>query len=316
MNIVVMDPGSYKLKPLEAVARLIGAPGFLRNPNSEFAEYIVDKVIRSSAANTSVVTDVTLLMSQAHMGVTLFRQQRETSRLLGGFVYKMLIPDDKVPTGTKFFRKYRITDQREAQHGTYDTISNGVQTTVHSEEFRPTSKVVTMQFGSLLSVTVPSVAVDLITRELEMASTAWELTRTCEVLQYCAAQPTLIDRIARQTKTAGRAERLDYVLTMAELTCGMVNIQPDTFVCALENARRVLESKSPEVLIMGESLFRIVSQQHSGSLRSHIVTEDTVLSPEFAVYTMDNETVNASDGHQFVMKEVARNSSLGTPEQR
>lgn len=312
MNIVVMDPGSYKLKPVEAVARLIGAPGFLRNPNSEFAEYIVDKVIRSSAANTSVVTDVTLLMSQAHMGVTLFRQQRETSRLLGGFVYKMLIPDDKVPTGTKFFRKYRITDQREAQHGTYDTITNGVQTTVHSEEFRPTSKVVTMQFGSLLSVTVPSVAVDLITRELEMASTAWELTRTCEVLQYCAAQPTLIDRIARQTKTAGRAERLDYVLTMAELTCGMVNIQPDTFVCALENARRVLESESPEVLIMGESLFRIVSQQHSGSSRSHIVTEDTVLSPEFAVYTMDNETVNASDGHQFVMKEVAHHSSLGT----
>lgn len=310
-HVVVMDPGSYKLKPVEAAARVIGAPQFLRNSDGDFAAYVVDKIIRPTASNTSVVTDATVLMSQAYMGVTLFRQQRETTRLMAGFLYKTLIPDDKVPTGTKFIRKYRITDQREAQYGTYDTITNGVQSTEYSEEFRPTSKVVSMQFGSLLSVTVPSVAADLITRELEKCSTSWELTRTIELLQYCAAQPTLIDRIVRQTRTAGRAERLDDVLTMAELTCGMVNIQPDTFSCALENARRVLESERPEVLIMGDSLFRIISQR-SGGLGPHLVTEETVLSPEFAVYTMENETTNSSGGHEFVMRELTARDSTGS----
>lgn len=309
-QVVVMDPGSYKLKPVEAAARVIGAPQFLRNSAGDFAAYVVDKIIRPTASNTSVVTDATVLMSQAYMGVTLFRQQRETTRLMAGFLYKTLIPDDKVPTGTRFIRKYRITDQREAQHGTYDTITNGVQSTEYSEEFRPTSKVVSMQFGSLLSVTVPSIAADLITRELEKCSTSWELTRTIELLQYCAAQPTLIDRIVRQTRTAGRAERLDDVLTMAELTCGMVNIQPDTFSCALENARRVLESERPEVLIMGDSLFRIISQR-SGGLGSHLVTEETVLSPDFGVYTMENETVT-SGGHEFVMRELTARDSTGS----
>lgn len=311
MNVVVMDPGSYKLKPLEAVSRLIGAPGFLRNPNSEFAEYIVDKVIRPSATNTSIVTDATLVISQAHMGVSLFRQQRETSRLLAGLVYKTLIPDDKVPTGMRFIRLYRITDQREGQHGMYDTITNGVMSKDYKQEFRPTSRVVTMRFGSLLGVTVPSVALELITRELDSVSTSWELTRTIDVLQYCAAQPTLTDRIAQRTKTASRAERLDCVLMMAELMCGMVNLQPESFVCALENARRVLESDKPEVVIMGDSLFRVISQTHSGSTMSPIVSEEADLTPEFTVYTTDNEVARLSGGHEFTMREV-QHGSLGT----
>lgn len=310
-HVGVMDPGSYKLKPIEAVARLIRAPHFLKDANGEFAEFVADKITRATASNTSVVTEATVLMSQAHMGVTLFRQQRETARLMAGFLYKTMIPDDKVPTGTTFIRKYRITDQREAQHGTYDTVTNGVQSTEYSEEFRPSSKVVSMQFGSLLDFTVPSVAADLITRELEKCSTSWELTRTIELLQYCAAQPTLIDRIVRQTKTSGRAERLDDVLTIAELTCGMVNIQPDTFVCALENARKVLQTERSEVMIMGDSLFRIVSQKTSG-LRSYMVAEDTVLSPEFAVYSMDNETAKSSGGHEFVMREMTAHKAMGS----
>lgn len=69
-HVVVMDPGSYKLKPVEAVSRLVGAPEFLKNPNYEFASYMADKVIRPSAGNTTVVTDATVLMSQAHMGVS------------------------------------------------------------------------------------------------------------------------------------------------------------------------------------------------------------------------------------------------------
>lgn len=136
----------------------------------------------------------------------------------------MLIPDDKVPTSMKFVRLYRITDQREAQHSTYDMITNGVMSKDYKQEFRPTSRVVTMRFGSLLGVTVPSVALELITRELDSVSTSWELTRTIDVLQYCTAQPTLTDRIAQRTKTASRAEKLDCVLTMAELICGMVNL--------------------------------------------------------------------------------------------
>lgn len=117
-------------------------------------------------------------MSQAHMGVTLFKQQRNTSRLLVSFVYKMLILDKAMPMGTRFRRHYRITDQREAQQGTYDTVTNRVQTREYSQVFQHTSKVVTMQFRSLLSVTVSSMAMDMIRRELDRVSTSWELTRT------------------------------------------------------------------------------------------------------------------------------------------
>lgn len=289
-----MDPSSYTLKPLETVVRLVKAPNFLVAPNSTFAEYMTDNIIRASATNSSISADATVVISQAHMGVTLFRQQRETSRLLAGFVYKMLVPDEVVPTGTRFCRRYRITDQREAQQGTYDTISNGVQTREYSQVFQHRSKVVTMQFGSLLSVTVPSVAMDLIRRELDRVSTSWELTRTIEVLRYCSAQPTLTDRIAQRTRTSGRAEKLDSILVMAELMCGTINIQPDSFVCALENARRILSSDKAEVMIMGDTLFRVISQRSSnGIIRSQIVSEDTKITPEFSVYTMANETGRA-----------------------
>lgn len=226
-----------------------------------------------------------------------------------------MIPDDTVPTGTKFRRCYMITDQREAQHGTYDTITNGVQTKEYSQEFKPTPRVITMQFGSLLSVTVPSVAIDLITRELNRVSTSWELTRTIEVLQYCAAQPSLTDRISQKIKTSSRAERLDCVLTMVELMCGMVNIHPESFLCALENARRVLESDRPEVVIMGDSLFRIISQKSNNGLWGHIVNEDTEITPEFSVYTMTNESATTSGGYDFTMREVTQRglSEKGLP---
>ncbi|KAL4009158.1 hypothetical protein ACER0C_003010 [Sarotherodon galilaeus] len=248
------------------------------------------------------------------MGVSLFRQQREISCLLAGLVYKTLIPDDKVPTGMKFVRLYRITDQREAQHGTYDTITNGVMSKDYKQEFRPTSRVVTMRFGSLLGVTVPSVALELITRELNSVSTSWELTRTIDVLQYCAAQPALTDRIAQRTKTASRAERLDCVLTMAELICGMVNLQPEYFVCALENARRVLESDKPKVVILGDSLFRVISQTHSGSTMSPIVSEEADLTPTFTMYTTDNKVTRLSGAHEFTMREVQHGSlGMGVP---
>lgn len=302
-----MDPSSYTLKPLETVVRLVKAPNFLVAPNSTFAEYMTDNIIRASATNSSISADATVVISQAHMGVTLFRQQRETSRLLAGFVYKMLVPDEVVPTGTRFCRRYRITDQREAQQGTYDTISNGVQTREYSQVFQHRSKVVTMQFGSLLSVTVPSVAMDLIRRELDRVSTSWELTRTIEVLRYCSAQPTLTDRIAQRTRTSGRAEKLDSILVMAELMCGTINIQPDSFVCALENARRILSSDKAEVMIMGDTLFRVISQRSSnGIIRSQIVSEDTKITPEFSVYTMANETGRAGVGYEFTMKQVTQ----------
>ena len=302
-----MDPSSYTLKPLATVVRLVKAPTFLVSPNNTFAEYMTDNIIRASATNSSISADATVVISQAHMGVTLFRQQRETSRLLAGFVYKMLVPDEVVPTGTRFCRRYRITDQREAQQGTYDTISNGVQTREYSQVFQHRSKVVTMQFGSLLSVTVPSMAMDLIRRELDRVSTSWELTRTIEVLRYCSAQPTLTDRIAQRTKTSGRAEKLDSILVMAELMCGMINIQPDSFVCALENARRILGSDKAEVMIMGDTLFRVISQRSSNSIiQSQIVSEDTTITPEFSVYTMANETGRAGVGYEFTMKQVTQ----------
>jgi len=302
-----MDPSSYTLKPLETIARLVKAPHFLADPTGAFAEYIVDNILRASASNSSIAADVIVVISQAHMGVTLFRQQRETSRLLAGYVYKMLVPDGAVPTGTRFCRRYTITDQREAQQGTYDTVGNGVQTREYSQVFRHTSKVVTMQFGSLLSVTVPSLAVALVRRELDRVSTSWELTRTIEVLRYCSAQPTLTDRIAQRTKTFSRAEKLDSILTLAELLCGMINTQPDSLFCALENSRRILGSDKPEVVVVGDSLFRVISQR-SSNMWSQIVSENTSLTPEFSVYTMANEHGRHGGDYEFTMQEVTQRS--------
>ncbi|KAE8277468.1 hypothetical protein D5F01_LYC24595 [Larimichthys crocea] len=304
MSVVTMDPSSCMLRPLETVRRLVKAPKFLADASGAFAEFIVDNMIRPSAANSSISADATVVVSQAHMGVTLFRQQRDTSRLLAGFVYKMLVPDEAVPTGTRFRKCYRITDQREAQQGTYDTVTNGVQTREYSQVFQHTSKVVTMQFGSLLNVTVPSVAMDLIRRELDRVSTSWELTRTIEVLKYCAAQPTLTDMVAQRTKTYSPAEKLDAILVMAELLCGVINLQPDSFLCVLENARRMLGSDKPEVIVVGDTLFRIISQRSSNStLCTQIVTEDTKITPEFSVYTMANENTRVGGGYEFTMQQ-------------
>ncbi|KAI4792900.1 hypothetical protein KUCAC02_033095 [Chaenocephalus aceratus] len=138
----------------------------------------------------------------------------------------MLVPDEAVPTGTKFCRRYWITDQREAQHGTYDTIGNGVQTREYSQVFQHTPKSVTMSFGNHLRITVPSEARKYIARELDRVSTSWEITKTLDVVRYCAAQPTLTDRVMQRTKAASRAEKLEAVLVMAELMCGMINVQP------------------------------------------------------------------------------------------
>lgn len=217
MSVVTLDPSSFSLRPLETIKRLIKAPNFLSDPSGTFAEYFADCVVRASASNSSISAEALIVIAQAHMGVTLFRQQRETSRLLACFVYKMLVPDGRVPMGTRFCRRYRITDQREAQEGTYDTVGNGVQTREYSQVFQHTSKVVTMQFGCLLDVTVPSVALDLIKRELNRVSTSWELTRTLDVLKFCAAQPTLTDRVALRIRTSTRAEKLECILVILSL---------------------------------------------------------------------------------------------------
>ncbi|KAK7878281.1 hypothetical protein WMY93_031100 [Mugilogobius chulae] len=307
MSVVTLDPSRYALRPLDAVARLVKAPSFLADPNGAFAKYTVDKVVRPSAVNSSISAEATVLISQAHMGVNLFTQQRHTCLMLAGYVYKMLVPDEVVPVGTKFCKRYRITDQREAQQGAYDTVVNGVQTREYSQVFQLSSKVVTMRFGCLLGVTVPSVAADLIKREFDAASTSWDLTKTIEVLRYCAAQPTLTDRIAHKTKTCSRAEKLDCILVVAELTCGMINLQPESFLCALENARRILGSERPEVAIMGDSLFRVVSQRGAGATAPLIVSEDARILPEFSVYTMAEENGRvAGGGYEFAMRELTR----------
>lgn len=298
-----------ELKPLEAITRLVGAPGFLTDPHSEFAKFLYDNIVKASAANSSVVSEATLQISQAHMGVGLFKQQKDTSRLLAGFVYKTLVPDGMVPKGTRFCKRYRITDQREAQEGTYDTVGNGVQTKEYSQLFQHTAKVVTMQFGCLLSVSVPSVAKDLIARELQRVYTSWELTRTIDILKYCAAQPTLTDRIVQRSKMFSRAERLDAILVMAELLCGTVNLQPNSVLCALGNARRVLGSDRPDVLVMGDTLFRVLSQKGScNCVSSQIISEDTKLIPEFSVYTMVNENSKGSGAYEFTMQLLTRES--------
>lgn len=233
--------------------------------------------------------------------MSLFKQQRDTSRLLAGLVYKMLVLDKAVPTGTRFCRRYRITDQREAQRGTYDTIGNGVQTREYSQVFQHTSKVVTMQFGSILGITVPSVAEELIQRELGRVGTSWELTRTIEVLEYGTTHPTLTDRISQKLGSCSRAEKLDSVLTMAELMCGMVNVQPDAFVCVLEKARRALRSDRPEVLVVGDTLFRVISQDSNTGIGTR-----SKLMPEFSVYTTSNKTSRGEGVYKFTMEQVTR----------
>lgn len=309
-----MDPssavsGGAMLKPMETIARLVKAPRFLADANGEFAEYAVDKVIRASANNSSVSVQASLIISQAHMGVTLFRQQKYTSRLLAGFVYKMLVPDESVPAGLRFRRHYRITDQLEAQEGTYDTVTNRVQSREYSQVFQLTSKVVTTQFGALLKIAVPSETKDLIRRELDSATTSWELTRTIEVLKYCAVQPTLTDMVAQRTRTYSPAEKLDAILMMAELMCGVINLQPDSFLSILENARRMLASDIPEVVVMGDTLFRVISQRSTSStIGSHIVTENTKITPEFSVYTMANETTRVCGSHDFTMRQLTRDT--------
>lgn len=317
MSVVVLDAssdvsgvGSCMLKPLETITRLVKAPKFLSDdPSGKFAKYTVDNVIAASANNSSISAQATLVMSQAHMGVILFRQQKYTSRLLAGFVYKMLVPDEAVPVGMRFRRHYRITDQLEAQEGTYDTVTNRVQSREYSQVFQHTSKVVTMQFGALLNITVPSKAKDMIKRELDSASTSWEITRTIEVLKYCAAQPTLTDMVAQRTRTYSRAEKLDAILMMAELMCGMINLQPDSFLCVLENARRMLASDKPEVIIMGDTLFRVISQKSTSStIGSHIVTENTKITPEFSVYTMANEITRVCGSYDFTMQQLTRDT--------
>lgn len=316
MTTVKIDPSSYTyaLKPLDAAKWLSRAPGFMSHPAESFASSVVDSLLRSSGSNSSVNAKATVQVLQAHMGVNLFRQQRDTSRLLAGLVYKLMIPDKKVPTGTRFCRRYVITDQREAQRGTYDTVGNGVQTRTFSQVFQHTSKVVTMRFGCLLGITVDSHATEIIRRELESVGTSWELTRTIEVLRYCQAQPTLVDRVMQRLNKCSRAERLDCVLTMAELTCGMVNVQPRAIVCILENARRALGCEGPEVVVMGDTMLRVVSQSASAG-NSCIVSEVTTLTPEVTVYTASQEAGRGGGGddggkYDFTMEQVSR-SALG-----
>ena len=76
----------YRLDPLETVTRLVKSPNFLNFPNNTFGEYMTTNIIRASAVNSSISADVTVEIAQAQMGVALFRQQKETSRLLAGFV--------------------------------------------------------------------------------------------------------------------------------------------------------------------------------------------------------------------------------------
>ena len=67
MSVVNLNPSSYKLKPLETIVRLVKAPNFLANPSGEFAQLIMDNLIRASASNSSIWGEATLVISQAHM---------------------------------------------------------------------------------------------------------------------------------------------------------------------------------------------------------------------------------------------------------
>lgn len=306
MSVVTIDPtvDCTRLKALEALSRVMRAPDFFTNSGDKFAQYVVDRIIRASATNSSISAQATLVISQAHMGVALFSQQTETSRQLAAFVYKLMVPDGAVPTEARFCRRYRITDQREAHEGTYDTVGNSVQSKDYSQVFQLTSKVVTMQFGSVLKITVPSVARELIARELDRVGVSWELTKTIEVLRYCTAQPTLSDRVIHRTKSANRADKLDSVLVVTELTCGMINVQPAAFTCALENARRVLGSNKPEVVVLGDSLYRVVSQRSvADGAWAQIVREESTVTPEVVVYTAANEIDRQGGCYEFTMRE-------------
>lgn len=306
-----MEPTAYHLKSVASIRQLNQAPDLLLGYKEAFAKYLVEKIIRSSATNSSIPIDVTMSISQAHMGIALFTQQRDTSRLLAAFVYKTMIPGDdvKIPLGTKYRRKYRITDQREAQQGTYDTITNGVQSRDYEQIYYPTSRVVTMQFGCLLGVAVQSQAEELIARELDRVSTTWELTKTIDILRYCAAQPTLVDRIVRVTKPSNRAERLDCVLIISELMCGMVNIQPESFPLAIENARRVLASDKPEVLVVGASLFKIISSKGIGAC--NIIREEHQFRHEYLTYGLSGETATVDGGHVYTLHETSSGGAVG-----
>lgn len=271
MSIATVDGVGYTLKPLDAVQSLQDAPRFLTDPNTEFTRFLADAITGPSAGNTSIMAPTVLSVSQAHMGVALFRQQKYTSRMLAAFVYKMCVPDRIVPKGARIRKTYKITDQREAQRGSYDTITNGVQTKEVSQVFHHKQKVLSVQFGSLLSVTAPAEAQELIARELGKVSTSWELTKTMEILRYCAAQPSLTDRVTAWTRWSNKADRLDATLTMADLMCGMVNVQPQSCLCALENARRVLKSDTSEVVIMEDFMFQgdFIQRTRQDALQLH-----------------------------------------------
>ncbi|KAJ7983445.1 hypothetical protein DPEC_G00378500 [Dallia pectoralis] len=301
-----MDPSSCILKPLETITRLVRAPNFLAAPNSTFAEYMVDNIIRASATNSSISADATVVISQPTWELPC----SDNSDIRVVF---SLASCTKCWSRTKWCPRVRgsagaTESQTSARLNRAPTTQSATGADQRIQPSVPAYvKVITMQFGSLLSVTVPSVATDLIRRELDRVSTSWELTRTLEVLRYCAAQPTLTDRVAQKTKTSSRAEKLDSILVMAELMCGMINIQPDSFTCALENARRILGSDKPEVLIVGDTLFRVISQRSSnGTIWSHIVSEDTKITPEFSVYTMANENGRIGVGYEFTMQQVTR----------
>ncbi|KAJ8009818.1 hypothetical protein DPEC_G00068150 [Dallia pectoralis] len=142
----------------------------------------------------------------------------------------------------------------EAQQGTYDNQQRSAD-----QRIQPSVPAYVQGDHNAIrkpaEVTVPSVATDLIRRELDRVSTSWELTRTLEVLRYCAAQPTLTDRVAQKTKTSSRAEKLDSILVMAELMCEKLQ-------------------------------WHDMVPHHS---------EDTKITPEFSVYTMANENGRIGD---------------------
>lgn len=122
------------------------------------------------------------------------------------------------------------------------------------------------------------------------------------MLRYCAAQPTLTDRVTQRTKTSGRAKKLDSILVMTELMCGMINVRPDFFVCTLENAQRILGSDKPKVMILGDTLFRVISQRCSNSMIwSQMVSEDTKITPEFSMYTVANKNGRTGGDYEFTM---------------
>lgn len=303
MSVATVAGVPYTLRPSETLRFLRDAPAFLSDPNTAFTRFLSDAITGPSAGNTSITAQSVLEVSQAHMGVVLFKQQRDTSRLLAAFVYKTCVPDSVVPKGSRIRKTYKITDQREAQRGSYDTVVNGVQTKSYSQVFNHKPRVLSVQFGSLLCVAVPTEARELIARELGKVSTSWELTKTMEILRYCTAQPSLTDRVMIRTRCSDKADRLDAILTMAELMCGMVNAQPRSCLCALENARRVLKSDKSEVVVMGDSMFRVISSREPDKLNCSFITrERTAVSSTILEYTMANEKKVSPHEYDFTVQ--------------